>query len=107
MTMSWRKVIIHWHQDDEVFVSVPFTWYLPTAKRLCELNKEAGRYIHVGGPAVDLMPYYLLDVADDIGGELLPSPISRHNPDATFTTRGCPNHCKFCAVGIVPFWLVI
>ncbi|MBV6343577.1 hypothetical protein [Candidatus Magnetobacterium casense] len=99
--MSWGKSIIYWREDDEVFVSVPFTWYLPMARRLCEVSIEAGRCVHAGGPAVDLMPEYLAGVAEYIGGSLWPSPISRHNPDATFTTRGCPNRCKFCAVPVI------
>ena len=96
--MSWSKSIIYWREGREVFISVPFTWYLPATKKLCQWNKEAGLYVHVGGPAVDLMPQYLADVADDIGGELYPLPLTRHNPDATFTTRGCIRRCEFCAV---------
>jgi hypothetical protein len=41
------------------------------------------------------MPDYLATVAD-IGGDV--DAISRHNPDATFTTRGCIRQCSFCAV---------
>jgi len=96
--VSWSKAIVHWRQDDQVFVSVPFTWYLPLAKRLCKWNKDAGLFVHAGGPAVDLLPDYLAPVVDDIGGEMYPLPLSRHNPDATFTTRGCVNKCRFCAV---------
>lgn len=96
--MSWSKAIIHWREDTRVNISVPFTWYLPTARRLCEWNKQAGLYVCAGGPAVDLMPHYLADVADEVGGEMYPLPLTRHNPDATVTTRGCIRHCGFCAV---------
>jgi hypothetical protein len=96
--MSWSKSIIHWREGEQVFVSVPFTWYLPLAKKLCTWNKDAGIYVRVGGPAVDLMPEYLHDMADEIGGEMYPLPLGRHNPDATFTTRGCIRRCRFCAV---------
>lgn len=96
--MSWSKSIVHWRQDTQVFVSVPFTWYLPIARRLCDWNKQAGLYVRAGGPGVDLMPHYLSDVADEVGGEMYPLPLSRHNPDATFTTRGCIRDCSFCAV---------
>jgi len=96
--MSWSKSIIHWREDGELFVSVPFTWYLPLAKNLCAWNKDAGIYVHAGGPAVDLMPEYLYDVTDETGGKMHPLPLNRHNPDATFTTRGCIRKCRFCAV---------
>lgn len=47
---------------------------------------------------MQLMPRYLMGVADDVGGEMYPLPLTRHNPDATFTSRGCIRRCKFCAV---------
>jgi len=96
--VSWSKAIVHWRQGDQVFVSVPFTWYLPLAKRLCQWNRDAGLFVHAGGPAVDLLPMYLAPVVDYVGGEMYPLPLSRHNPDATFTSRGCVNKCRFCAV---------
>jgi len=41
------------------------------------------------------MPDYLEDVAE-IGGEV--DALKHHNPDATFTSRGCIRKCGFCAV---------
>jgi hypothetical protein len=96
--MNWNKSIVHWRDDDRVYVSVVFTWHLPLAYKLCAWNTQAGLRVHAGGPAVDLMPRYLDDVAEDIGGQMSPGPLSRHNPDATFTTRGCIRNCSFCAV---------
>lgn len=96
--MSWSKSIVYWRGDDNtVFVSVPFTWLLPQAHKICRWNKNAGMRVFAGGPAVDLMPEYLADVAE-CGGDLFPLPLSRHNPGATFTTRGCIRRCGFCAV---------
>jgi len=77
---------------------VVFTWHLPKAHTLCQWYKESGRTVWVGGPAVSLMPEYLYDVADEVGGDMSPLPLGKHNPDATFTTRGCINQCRFCAV---------
>lgn len=96
--MAWSKTVIYWKDAGRVFVSIPFTWYLPIAKRLCDWNKQAGFYVYAGGPAADLMPNHLAGVADQIGGELHPLPLKRHNPDATFTSRGCIRQCEFCAV---------
>lgn len=98
MWSKWSKSIVHWREEDTVFVSVVFTWHLPLARRLCEWNKQAGLKVIAGGPAVSLMPHYLADVTDEPGGDMYPLPITRHNPDATFTTHGCINKCPFCAV---------
>jgi hypothetical protein len=35
-----------------------------------------------------------------VGGDL-PGVLQRHNPQATRTTRGCPNHCPYCAVPLI------
>ncbi len=96
--MAWAKSIIHWQNNGSVFISVPFTWYLPIARVLASWYKDAGAYVCIGGPAVDLMPEYVKDVADRVGGELYPQPLKRHNPDATLTSRGCVNQCPYCAV---------
>jgi hypothetical protein len=80
---------------------VVFTWHLPDARKLCAWNHQAGFRVHAGGPAVDLMPVYLVDVTSETGGRMHPLPLSRHNPGATFTSRGCVNRCPFCAVPII------
>lgn len=95
--MTWAKNIIHWRDEDYLNISVVFTWHLPKARILCAWNQQAGIRVQAGGPAVDLMPDYLADVAE-CGGQMFPLPLSRHNPDATFTTRGCIRKCLFCAV---------
>jgi hypothetical protein len=96
--MGWAKKIIAWQDPGRLFVSVPFTWYLPIAKRMAAWYRAAGYIVYIGGPAVELMPEYINGIAHQVGGELHPSPLNRHNPDATFTSRGCPNQCAFCAV---------
>jgi len=89
---NWSKTYIEWQDGDTVDVSVPFTWLLPkVAVRCKELN---GQRVTVGGPAISLMPDYLEGVSIGTDADAL----SRHNPDATFTTRGCIRHCEFCAV---------
>ena len=93
--MTWGKSIVHWRDNGSVNVSVVFTWHLPLAHKFCERFHDAGISVRVGGPAVRLMPEYLADVAT-IGGDL--NVLPRHNPHATFTSRGCIRSCKFCAV---------
>jgi len=92
--VGWRKGIAAWRMGQALYLSVPFTWLLPEAR---ELAAAHGGPVYAGGPAVDLMPAYLADVA--VVGEPCPvPPLPLHNPLATFTTRGCPNRCPFCAV---------
>ncbi len=92
--VGWRKGIAAWRMGKALYLSVPFTWLLPEARRLA---REHHGPVYAGGPAVDLMPGYLS--ASAIIGEPCPvPPLAMHNPLATFTTRGCPNRCPFCAV---------
>jgi len=89
---QWRKDIASWKCGGTLYLSVPFTWLISKAKILAESHK--GRVI-AGGPAVKLMgaPW-----ADETPDECPFDVLSFHNPCATFTTRGCPNRCPYCAV---------
>jgi hypothetical protein len=95
---NWLKGIAHWRLGKTVYLSIVFTWDLPEALRIIESNPN--KKFVVGGPAVKLMPDYLAgkaEIRDEIEiGDV--EPLMFHNPLATFTTRGCPNACKFCAV---------
>lgn len=96
--MSWSKRALDWVDEDtgEAFLSVVFTWDLPAAYQRAAWLRAEGYRVRAGGPAVALMPDYLASVAE-IGGEDVDA-LSRHNPDATFTSRGCIRRCAFCAV---------
>jgi len=67
---------------------------LPRAR---EVALKSNKKVVAGGPAVKLMPDYLSDVAEVQDSTIYPA-LAFHNPLATFTTRGCPNKCAFCAV---------
>lgn len=95
MHSTWPKKAIDWAENSTAFVSVPFTWELPQAYSRCVFLREQGYKVRAGGPAVSLMPDYLVDVAG-IGGEV--DALKHHNPNATFTSRGCIRKCGFCAV---------
>lgn len=91
---KWLKDIAQWTVKDTLYLSVVFTWDLPRAREIAQASKKR---VVAGGPAVMLMPDYLADVAKVQGSTKFPA-LAYHNPMATFTTRGCPNLCPFCAV---------
>jgi len=91
---EWSKDIARWKVGKTLYLSVPFTWLLPAARSAALAYPGP---VQAGGPAVQLMPDYLADVA--VVNQPCPvEPLVFHNPFATFTSRGCPNACPFCAV---------
>lgn len=82
---QWRKGIASWvDRAGILYISVPFTWLLDEADKVAKQWPGESR---IGGPA-------LMESNSCDGFE----PIIYHNACATFTTRGCPNACPFCAV---------
>jgi hypothetical protein len=88
---QWRKGIASWKVGKVLYQSIPFTWLLPEAEK--QAKEYKGKVI-AGGPAVKLMGAPWAETPETIPYDTL----SFHNPLATFTSRGCPNHCSFCAV---------
>ena len=86
-------------EQGTLFVSVPFTWNLPTLRRLLNNADIYVDHIVVGGPAIRLMPRYFEDcpwITTDLGD--LPGVMQKVNPYATKTSTGCVRTCEFCAV---------
>lgn len=81
---QWRKGIASWKVGNTLYLSVPFTWLMADAEEMAAQHK--GKVL-IGGPGTG-QPSECRDF----------SPLLFHNPLATFTTRGCPNKCEFCAV---------
>lgn len=92
---DWPKRIVEWRDGDTAYLSVVFSWQLPEAYQRAVWLAAEGYHVRAGGPAVSVQPDYLTDVAQ-VGGEV--DALTRHNPNATFTSRGCIRHCSFCAV---------
>ena len=76
---------LFWPEADEVHVSVTFTWDRAEGERLAGAWTATGLPVKLGGPAYDAP-----------GGEFVPGRYLK--PGYTITSRGCPNHCWFCAV---------
>lgn len=85
---QWRKGLAVWRVGSHLYISVPFTWLVEEAQKLA--NEWSMGEVSMGGPG-------LMKPTAVEGFE----PILFHNPCATFTTRGCPNSCPFCAVSLL------
>ena len=68
----------------EIHISVAFTWDLEEAEILAEQYQRYGN-VKIGGPAFN-----------QPGGEFISGMYLKEG--YTITSRGCPNHCWFCAV---------
>lgn len=93
--MTWGNGCVEWTEGDTAFLSVVFSWHLQNAYQRAVMLSAQGYHVRAGGPAVANNPDFLADVAE-IGGQV--NALPRHNPDATFTSRGCIRRCSFCAV---------
>jgi len=88
---AWRKSTASWRCGKTLYLSVPFTWQMRDAETLAKAHNGP---VVAGGPAVKLMGAPWADTPDSCPFDTL----AMHNPCATFTTRGCPRCCAFCAV---------
>lgn len=96
MKKAWNgDGYIEWAEEGTAYLSVVFSWHLDRAWQRAVWYRALGYRVRAGGPAIDINPEALADVAE-VGGEV--DALPRHNPKATFTTRGCIRHCPFCAV---------
>jgi hypothetical protein len=84
--------------NNTLYVSIPFTWNLPTLSRKFQNVDIFIDHIIVGGPAIKLMPHYFDDMDCVSVGDHYPGVMQRVSPWATKTSMGCIRHCKFCAV---------
>jgi len=94
--VTWSGGLVEWQDSDRAYISVVFSWQKQEAYQRALWLKAQWLEVWVGGPAVYNDPWFFEDAAfvappiDDV--------IWRHNPDATFTTRGCLRKCPFCIV---------
>lgn len=93
---SWSGGIAEWIEDNTAYLSVVFSWNTQKAHERAVWLKAQGYHVRAGGPALALNGDILAEVAE-LGGDGVDA-LSRHNPQATFTTRGCIRKCPFCVV---------
>lgn len=88
------------HNYDKYYFSVIFTWDIPGLIHTVNLVRTWGREIEIGGPAATFMHNYVRNrtgIQPHVGLD----PRFEHVPgnyQFTFSSRGCPNKCKFCGV---------
>ena len=95
--MAWLKGIAEWTEGNTAFISVVFSWDLQKAYQRAIWYKAMEYKVRVGGPAIWGSATKMFDGIAQAGG-YIEDVVYRHNPDATFTTRGCPRNCPFCIV---------
>jgi len=112
---AWANGLTEWTDGDTAYLSIAFTWKLDEAYRRAQWFKAMGMRVVAGGPALfqpKLRRHHLHEIAeiptkiaiidgkpkeigaDAPGGEA----VQRHNPMATYASRGCPVGCSFCIV---------
>lgn len=95
---KWVGGLAEWSEKDTSYLSVAFTYKLDEAYTRALFARACGQRVVAGGPALFLvkMQHILTDVAEI--RKDYPDAIAKHNPDATFASRGCPVGCWFCIV---------
>lgn len=98
----WPKTLYSWTDKDILYISVPFTWFAPSIRRLATQRAFDWRKIVIGGPGAYLIRHYYPDYFEGLPvyyGYSMPGIMQKINPLATRTTTGCIRSCRFCAVG--------
>jgi len=96
--VKWSNGLAEWREGETEFISVAFTWRLDDAYQRAVFARAQGLDVVAGGPALFLVKakHKLAEVARI--SSHYPEAVTKHNPDATFASRGCPVGCWFCIV---------
>ncbi len=92
---GWSGGLTEWIEDDMAYLSVVFSWRLHEAYQRVLFLRAQGLRVRLGGGAVTLNSQ-MFDGIAELGGQV--NALQYHNPNATFTSRGCIRKCPFCAV---------
>ena len=94
---GWQDGFVEWLEGETAYLSVVFSWQLQRAYQRAVWLRSLGYHVRAGGPAIANNPEFLAGLVAPLEGGNVGA-LSRHNPNATFTSRGCSNHCPFCIV---------
>ena len=95
----WNKGTVEWADPvlpNTMNISVVFSWDAAQAYSRAVWHRQMGWNVRVGGPGIFVLKKDFDGIAT-IGGDI-PDTVMRHNPSATFASRGCPVGCYFCVV---------
>lgn len=99
--MTWAGGLAEWEDGNTTFLSVAFTYKLNDAYERASRARSLGRDVVVGGPALFLIRrgkmIHPISLVAKIG-DVYEDAVWRHNPEATFASRGCSEKCTFCIV---------
>jgi hypothetical protein len=111
---EWAKGVVHWRDGRTAYLSVVFTWHLPKARKIAEYYRAIDCRVIAGGPAFTTHLKYLDGIAEvptkrvmrrdklvEVPGDIRGDAVHRHNPMATFASRGCSLNCAFCIVPLL------
>ncbi len=90
---QWSKDIAFWKIGKTLYLSVVFSWHLKKAEEMARAHKGP---VMAGGPAIRHRNIKWADTTYPYAPFY--NVLSRHNPSATFTTRGCTKRCPYCIV---------
>src|SRR4051812_39693205 len=115
--MAWSDGLAEWDVGDTTYLSVAFSWKVGEAWERAVFKRATGQRVIAGGPA-----FLSEDVREVMAGvaevptkqvftrgkwRAVPGDhpdgmvAHRHNPMATFASRGCPVNCYFCNVPVI------
>ena len=96
--MPWSGGLAEWIEGDTLHLSIAFTWKIDEAFARAQFGLAQGYKVKAGGPAL-FMPTLRerISAVAEVGSDY-PEAVTKHNPLATFASRGCPVGCSFCIV---------
>jgi hypothetical protein len=111
--MAWSEGYVEWVDEAArtAYLSVAFSWFADRAANRALSYRMLDWRVLVGGPGLFILKrkdksahHEIFDLAEY--GTNYPEAVTRHNPDATIASRGCPGMgteaspkpCSFCIV---------
>lgn len=96
--MSWVDGLAEWTEGDNAYLSIAFSWKMREARDRARSYTALGYKVTVGGPALFFPRWREYIAADAVIGAVMPEVVTKHHPQATIASRGCPVGCWFCSV---------